>query len=90
MTTTKSALSRILTEVRGGETYTIVDRDVPVARIIPISIPEHRLAQLVAAGSVLVPEGDLESDELLSRPRPRLRGDASAVAAIVEERRADR
>ena len=36
VTTLKAKASQAIREVRGGETYIILDRDVPVARIVPL------------------------------------------------------
>ena len=37
ITTFRAELSRILDAVRHGEEYEILDRDVPVARLVPVS-----------------------------------------------------
>jgi antitoxin (DNA-binding transcriptional repressor) of toxin-antitoxin stability system len=36
----KSRLSHHLREVRAGETLTVLDRDTPVARIVPVDAPD--------------------------------------------------
>jgi len=36
VTTLKAKASQAIREVRAGETYIILDRDVPVARIVPL------------------------------------------------------
>ena len=39
----KARLSEYLRTVRGGETVTVLDRDTPVARIVPIRKPGLRV-----------------------------------------------
>lgn len=40
----KNNLSRYLREVRGGEGITVMSRDVPVARLVPLERPGNPLA----------------------------------------------
>lgn len=40
----KNNLSRYLREVRGGEDITVMSRDVPVARLVPLERPVSPLA----------------------------------------------
>jgi len=47
----KGALSRYLKRVRAGETIVVTDRGEPIARIIPVGIPEG-IAKLMAEGRV--------------------------------------
>jgi prevent-host-death family protein len=47
----KASLSRYLARVREGETIEVTDRGRPVARIVPVGIPED-LARLMAEGKV--------------------------------------
>jgi prevent-host-death family protein len=47
----KASLSRFLARVREGETVEVTDRGRPVARIVPVGIPEH-IAKLMAEGKV--------------------------------------
>jgi prevent-host-death family protein len=47
----KASLSRYLGRVRAGETIVVTDRGRPVARIVPVAIPEH-IARLMAEGRV--------------------------------------
>jgi prevent-host-death family protein len=47
----KASLSRYLGRVRAGETIVVTDRGRPVARLVPVAIPEH-IARLMAEGRV--------------------------------------
>lgn len=47
----KASLSRYLARVREGETIEVTDRGRPVARIVPVGIPDH-LTKLMADGRV--------------------------------------
>ena len=47
----KAALSRYLRKVKEGETVVVTERGKPIARIVPIGIPEH-IAKLIAKGTV--------------------------------------
>jgi prevent-host-death family protein len=85
----KAKLSALLDRVRAGETVTITDRGVPVARIVPATASgedwDPHLEQLERAGLVRLPEKKLDPEWLLSRPLPKPR--ASVVEALLEERR---
>lgn len=50
----RDGLSRHLSEVRAGATVTITDHGRPVARIVPVDVP-NRLEQLIAEGRVAEP-----------------------------------
>jgi prevent-host-death family protein len=47
----KASLSRYLRLVKEGETVVVTERGEPIARIVPMAIPE-RLARLMAEGRV--------------------------------------
>lgn len=47
----KASLSRYLGRVREGESIVVTDRGRPVARLVPVGIPEH-VARLMAEGRV--------------------------------------
>ena len=90
ISTTKNNLSKLLNEVRNGESIIIVDRDTPVARLEPIGkyhALEDRLPALARNGTVHLPEIQIDVEAFLSRPRKvRLRAGASVVNAILAER----
>ena len=99
----KNNLSRHLARVRQGGEITVVDRDTPVARIIPFlhhaqpnraassrrqAKSTERLADLARQG-VLSPGDSLALDRWLNDHPPvrRPAGSPSAVAALLEMRR---
>ncbi len=65
----KSALSRCLKRVRAGETIVVTDRGQPIARIIPVGIPEG-IAKLMAEGRVTWSGRPFRPPKKLVRPRP--------------------
>lgn len=90
----KNRLSAYIDRVRRGETVVITDRGTPVARLAPLepgsaAADEGRLAELVRRG-VLVPPRKRGAAKLLLNPPPRLPGGASALEALIEERRTGR
>lgn len=92
ITQAKNRLSALLDQVKAGESVTITDRGVPVARIVPITGTtdwDARMQRLVAEGKV-TPGNGMPSEELLRRlhaiPRPRLPEGASVLEALLEER----
>jgi len=70
----KARLSQYLRSVRNGDTITVLDRDTPVARIVPFVAPplEVRKAQR-------------RTRELKLPPKPARRTDS--VAVLLEDRR---
>ena len=92
ITEAKNGLSALIDRVRAGEAITITDRGIPVARLEPVTAsvdPEGRVARLERAG--LLRRGLAAPPiELMSKPGPALVGGASAVDALLEERRSGR
>lgn len=90
ITETKNKLSALIDRARAGETIVIVDRGIPVAQlssVIPLRDDvDGRLARLQRAGAIRVGAGDVPR-ELLTKPPPRPKGKASAVGALLDERR---
>lgn len=94
ITHAKNNLSALIDGLEGGSPVLIVDRGRPVARLEPVTggaDAEHegRLARLIREGVVRPGRGKL-SRKLLSSQPPSLEGDASVVAALLEERREGR
>ena len=86
----KNNLSRYLDHVRGGGTVLVLDRNFPVARIVPIQHPSRdggdddaRLARLERRGLIRRGTGGLP-DWVGRRRPPRLRG--SVLRDLFEER----
>ncbi|MEO5763973.1 MAG: prevent-host-death protein [Casimicrobiaceae bacterium] len=78
----KSRLSEHLRKVRAGRSLTILDRDTPIARIVPWQARDIRL-------KVRVPLGNAPKLQQIPLPPPlRFRGDI--VKLLLEERRGDR
>jgi prevent-host-death family protein len=76
----KAHLSKHLRAVRAGQVVTVVDRETPIARIIPFSSSE---------GGGLVtraPLGDLRKVRL----PPPLKEEVDSLAVLLEERQVDR
>jgi antitoxin (DNA-binding transcriptional repressor) of toxin-antitoxin stability system len=84
-------LSRYLDLVRQGEVVRILDRDIPIAHIVPIGAPgvpgpvgDETLAQLERRGLVRRGRGAIPREILDRDPAGRPVG---AVDALLEERR---
>jgi prevent-host-death family protein len=90
---TKNNLSAILRKVREGESYLIVDRGKPVARLDPVTAAENgadqRRADLERRGILRRGRGRIRK-EILETPPPRLPKKVSALAFLLEEREAGR
>ena len=93
ITEAKNRLSALIDHVRGGESVLIVDRGIPVARLESAvsadADPAGRIARLERAGAVRPARRPPAIEVLSSRP-PSPRPGASAVAALLEERRTGR
>jgi prevent-host-death family protein len=93
ITEAKNGLSALINQVRAGESVLIMDRGTPVARLeSAISASpdaEGRIARLERVGAVRAARKPPVT-ELLSTSPPSLRAEASAVAALIEERREGR
>jgi prevent-host-death family protein len=89
----KNNLSALIDSVKGGTPVLIVDRGRPVARLEPVGVKdvndESRLARLVREGTVRPARGAAPAKLIASAP-PRARKGASAVRALIEERREGR
>ncbi|HTE84420.1 MAG TPA: type II toxin-antitoxin system prevent-host-death family antitoxin [Dehalococcoidia bacterium] len=89
ITEAKNQLSALIDVVRAGETVLITDRGIPVARLEPAAAlgndDNGRLARLERAGIIRRGKGD--PLKVLLRDPPRTRTGASAVEALLEERR---
>ena len=89
ISTTKNNLSKLIDEVRGGESIVIVDRDVPVARLEPVGGLDQysgRIPTLARDGIVSLPRAQLDTGQFLARNKAQLTEGASAVDAVLNER----
>jgi prevent-host-death family protein len=91
----KNTLSALIRRVAAGSSITITDRGTPVARLVPAGgevrgVPP-RMLELADRGVIKLPDREprVEWDHGLPSP-PRLQKGASAVEALLEERRSGR
>ncbi len=93
ITEAKNRLSALIDGVKKGSPVLIVDRGRPVARLEPVRLGEGeqdgRLSRLVREGIVRPGRARLSGSLFTAQP-PRPKGDASAVAALLAERRDSR
>ena len=94
ITEAKNRLSALIDGLKGGSPVLIVDRGRPVARLEPVASPsekdpEGRLSRLVREGIVRPGRGSVPRELFTDQP-PRPKGGASAVRALLEERRESR
>ena len=94
ITEAKNRLSALIDGLKRGAPVLIVDRGRPVARLEPVTglgerEQEGRLSRLIREGIVRPARKPLTSSLFPSQP-PRANGDASAVAALLAERRDSR
>lgn len=87
----RDGLSRYLALVRKGEVVRILDRDVPIAQIVPIQAPsgglpvgDEALADLERKGLIRRGHGEIPREILEKDPPGRPLG---ALEALLEERR---
>ncbi len=91
----KNTLSALLRKVSAGTSITITDRGTVVAQLVPPKAQVHgipvRFLDLAERGAVKLPEREpmVDWDDGLPSP-PRLAKGASAVEALLEERRTGR
>lgn len=91
VTESKNNLSELLRAAKAGHGVLILDRDVPVARLEPVSpgsLPdEFRWLQLERQGLIRRPqEAGSPLAQLAQLPLPKLQDGASATAALLAER----
>lgn len=90
LTETKNNLSALIDQVRAGETILILDRGKPVARlesaVVETADPEGRLSRLERQG-LLQRASAPPPKEVLSKRPPAAKEGASALAALLAERR---
>jgi prevent-host-death family protein len=94
ITEAKNRLSALIDGLKGGSPVLIVDRGRPVARLEPVTSggeaePDGRLSRLIRDG-VVRPSRGAPSRGLFRDQPPRPKGGASAVKALIDERRESR
>jgi len=93
ITEAKTRLSALIDGLKAGSPVLIVDRGRPVARLEAVTggheETEDRLSRLVRDGVVRPSRGRLSREFIMEKP-PRAKAGASAVAALIIERRDSR
>lgn len=83
----KNRLSKYLSFAKAGEEVVIRERDLPVAKLVPFSAEDadsHDLL-LAAAGKLKLPIAQLNLNEFLKMPTPRVAGH-KAIRALLADR----
>lgn len=82
----KNRLSFYLNDVKAGEEILVRDRDIPIAKIVPLSQVESdtELVALAAQGKVRLGEGELD-ESFWQLPAPRV--GATAIRQVIEQER---
>lgn len=90
----KNTLSRLIDEVKRGETVLILDRETPVARLEPINrdpgLALQCIADLVKRGIVAPPRKPLDAAAFLRRATAGAAPGTSGVHVLLDEREAGR
>lgn len=81
----KNQLSAYLQYVRKGEEVVVRDRNLAVARILPVRSDQAAEAQLVASGAMKLPEKDIDWDLFYAEPAGNV-SRATAIQAAIESR----
>jgi prevent-host-death family protein len=88
--TAKNHFSRIIEQVKQGETIVITDRNRPVAQIRPLDAGEAPLEALHASGLLSPPQTTLNVAAFIAAARPLMPASSSLRDAILEEREGGR
>jgi len=83
----KNHLSACLSEVRAGEELLVRDRDVPIARIVPLPVEDYdaELLKLAAEGRIRLGSGAPLDKAFWDSPAPRI--SMQTVRRLVDEDR---
>jgi antitoxin (DNA-binding transcriptional repressor) of toxin-antitoxin stability system len=83
----KNSMSRYLTYAKQGEEIVVRDRNLPVAKLVPLSVVETSKEELilVAAGKMRLPQAPLDIHKLLKIRTGRV-SNSQAIQALVDER----
>ena len=83
----KNQLSKYLTFARGGEEVVIRDRNLPIAKLVPLSAEgaDDQELVLVAAGRMRLPKVKLDVKRLLKIPTGTVAGN-KAIQAVLADR----
>jgi prevent-host-death family protein len=94
LTEAKNQLSALVVGLKGGGPVLIVDRGRPVALLEPVTNgietdPDGRLSRLIRDG-IVRPSRGAPPHALFTEPPPHPKAGASALAALLKERREGR
>lgn len=84
----KNQLSNYLSKVRAGEEVVIKDRNMPIAKLVPLSLADDTDAEelaLIASGQMVPPRVEKLPDEFWRMGGPRL-SVAKAARAVSRDR----
>jgi prevent-host-death family protein len=83
----KNRLSAYLNEVKAGQEIVVRDRNVPIARILPLRADDYdtELLRLAAEGKLRLGSGEPLDDSFWDLPAPRI--SMETVRRLVEEER---
>lgn len=82
----KNQLSRLIDQVKQGETVLIMDRNRPVARLEPLMKQNVNIDDLHSQGILVASKKRLDTKKFLAMPKAKLSETASLRDAILEER----
>ncbi len=84
----KNRLSLYLNEVRGGVEILVKDRDLPIARIVPLTFgdQDQEMVALAVRGRIRLGKGAI-GEEFWGMPAPKV--SAKALRRVIEEERDD-
>jgi len=85
----KNSLSAYLNEVRAGEELLVRDRNVPIARIVPLRADDYdaELLKLSAEGKVRLGSGEPLDDSFWDLPAPHI--SMETVRRLIDEDRGE-
>lgn len=84
--TAKNQFSRLIEQVKQGETIVITERNRPVARLQPLAAGGTPLDALHASGLLSPPQFSLDVPAFLAARRPTVAAGSSLRDAILSER----
>ena len=92
VSTLKNNLSRYLQKVRRGQSVEVLDRDQPVARLVPVGLPDERHDEWVdhLARLDLIRCGAMKGNRKILKTPPPGKTSAHVLEALLEERRGER
>lgn len=92
VSTLKNNLSRYLQKVRKGHIVEVLDRDQPVARLVPVGLSDEHDEEWVSSLARLdfIRCGPMKGSKQISQTPPPGNASANVLEALLEERRGDR